>query len=93
MKNQKETPKEHVSEPDGKPLVIGSFSGFNEQMRFTKLLTIATIYQSDYDWDPEIKTMVKMHCNQEASRLGFPKGWQSVGYYEGLKSWFLENCR
>lgn len=77
---------------DNKSILAAGFSNFNEQFRFAKLLTIATIYQTNGDWEDQIIVCTKMYCNQEARKLKFPDGWQSCGSYELLKNWFFSNC-
>lgn len=74
-------------------LLAAGFKNFNEQMRFAKILSIATIYQQDPEWEDAIKITVKMNCNQEARRLKFPDGWQLCGSYPALKEWFMSACR
>ena len=74
-------------------VLAAGFHNFNEQFRFAKILSIATMYQSDPDWEPQVKVAVKMNCNQEARRLKFPDGWQLLSSYEQLKEWFFKACR
>ena len=74
-------------------MLAAGFKNFNEQMRFAKILSIATIYQQDPEWEDAVKITVKMNCNQEARRLKFPDGWQLCGSYSALKEWFISACR
>ena len=77
----------------GNTVLAAGFKSFNEKMRFAKILSIATIYQQDPEWENAVKMAVKMNCNQEARRLKFPDGWQSCGSYSALKEWFMTACR
>lgn len=45
------------------------------------------------DWDCQIDQLSKEYAENEAFKLGFPSGWQSIGEYDRLKQWFLTNCR
>lgn len=80
-------------EKEGKNILASGFSSVREQNRFAKLLSIATIYQQDQDWEEGVKGAVRINCQKEADRLKFPDGWQYIGSYEGLKNWFFQNCR
>lgn len=74
-------------------VLAAGFRSFREQNRFAKLISIATIYQQDPDWEDGVKEAVRVNCQKEADRLKFPYGWQCIGTYEELKRWFFETCR
>ena len=91
--NTQETFKNAETKPDGYTLLAAGFRSVREQNRFAKILSIATIYQQDPEWENQLKEAVKVNCQKEADRLKFPFGWQSYGSYESLKSWFFQACR
>lgn len=59
--------------------------------RFSKLISLATIYMQGTEWDEIIDSKSKEWAEKEARRLKFPDGWQSVGEYKKLKEWYLIN--
>lgn len=69
------------------------FRSHREQSRFVKLVSIATIFQMDPDWDEGVVEETRINCQKEADRLKFPHGWQACGSYEGLKQWFFQTYR
>lgn len=74
-------------------MLAAVFRSKREQMRFAKLISIASTYQQDAEWESGVKEMSKQYCIQEAKRLKFPDGWQGEGSYELLKEWFFQACR
>jgi len=74
-------------------VLVSGFRSKYEQNKFSKLLSYATIYQQDPEWEQGIYEMTKDFAESQVRKLKIPDGWQGCGSYETLKQWFFENCR
>jgi len=68
------------------------FKNIKQEKRFAKLISIATIYFQDPEWESNIITYSKEYAINEAKRLKFNDEWLKFSTYEDLKKWFLDNC-
>lgn len=74
-------------------VLAAGFRSKIEQRKFAKLLSFATIYQQDPEWENGVYEMTKEFAENEVRKLKIPDGWQSCGSYEILKQWFFQACR
>ena len=85
--------KKHENPTDANNVLSAGFISFREQKRFSKLISFATIYFQDPEWESGVYEMTKEFCRNEVKKLGIPDGWQMNASYESLKLWFFQNCR
>ena len=74
-------------------LLAAGFRSKLEQMKFAKLLSYATIYHQDPEWEEGVYMMSKDFAEKEVFKLKIPDGWQAFSTYETLKAWFFQACR
>lgn len=91
--NTQENFKNAETKPDGYIVLADGFRSKIEQRKFAKLLSFATIYHQDPDWENGVYEMTKDFAENEVRKLKIPDGWQSCGSYEILKQWFFQACR